>query len=553
MKRTISIVLALGLGVTADVSKADFVFGSPATVANVNSTSRDFKPSISADGLSLYFISNRPGGAGGFDIWAATRETEDDPWDTPVNLGPTINTADNEWGVSISSDGLSLYYDVKQPSASGAIDDIVVATRGTTDDDWGNPVSLGPTVNSSSDDCYACISIDGLSLYFSSNRSGGYGNYDLWVTTRETTDEDWGTPANLGPTVNTSAFEVDPSISADGRILFFTIGMNNCGSRCGYGGTEIWMTRRTTVDDDWSEPVNLGPTINSSAFEDYQNVSADGSTLFFRYSQSGRYGGGDIWQAAIVPIVDFDGSGTVDVADIGIMADHWGTDEPFYDIGPMPWGDGIVDVQDLEVLMRRWGQEAYDPHLITHWKLDESAGDVACDSARQNDAAVLGDPVWRPEGGVAGGALELDGVDDCVVADFVLDPSEGAFSVFAWVRAGAQGQVILSQADGANWLCTDATTGVLMTELKGAGRDSRSLCSDIVITDGSWHRIALVFDGDDRSLYVDNLLAAQDTQAGGPVGCSERLNIGCGNDMAPGTFFTGLIDDVRIYNRAITP
>jgi ketosteroid isomerase-like protein len=360
MKKAILIVLVLVLGVVEETAKADFTFGTPTKVPNINTSSREFKPSISADGLSLYLISNRPGGLGGFDIWVATRETTDDPWDTPVNLGSTINTSDNEWGVSISSDGLSLYYDIKQPGASGAIDDIWVATRETTDDDWGNPVSLGPIVNSSADDCYACISADGLELYFSSPRSGGYGNYDLWVTKRETTEDDWGAPVNLGPTINSSGYEVDPSISADGRVLFFTIGVVNCGSRCGYGGTEIWMTRRATTDDDWSEPVNLGPTINSSAFEDYENVSADGSTLFFRYSQSGRYSGCDIWQAPIIPIVDFNADGIVDTADMDIMVDHWHTDEPTCDIGPMPWGDGIVDAQDMLVLTEYMTEEKVD-------------------------------------------------------------------------------------------------------------------------------------------------------------------------------------------------
>ncbi|UCD52955.1 MAG: LamG domain-containing protein [Phycisphaerales bacterium] len=79
------------------------------------------------------------------------------------------------------------------------------------------------------------------------------------------------------------------------------------------------------------------------------------------------------------------------------------------------------------------------------------------------------------------------------------------------------------------------------------------MCSDIVVTDGSWDRIALVCDGEDRSLYVDDVLVAEDTQAGGPTDCSGGLNIGCGKARASETFFSGLIDDVRIYNRAVRP
>jgi hypothetical protein len=551
MKKRISIVLVLVLCMVAEDVKADFTFGTPTEVPNVNTSSREFKPSISADGLSLYFISNRPGGIGGFDIWVATRETTDDPWGTPVNLGTSINTPDNEWGVSISSDGLSLYFDISQPGTSAAIDDIVVATRETTDDDWGNPVSLGPIVNSSADDCYACISADGLELYFSSPRSGGYGNYDLWVTTRETTDEDWGIPENLGPTVNSSGYEVDPSISADGRILFFTIGMNNCGSRCGYGGTEIWMTMRATTDAPWGEPVNLGPPVNSSAFEDYHNVSADGSTLFFRYSQSGRYSGGDIWQASITPMIDLNADGIVDAADMCILVNNWGTDNSLCDIGPMPWGDGVVDVQDLIVLAEHLFEEVNDPTLIAHWPLDEAEGMFAADSVGDNDAVVLGGIEWQPTGGQINGALELDGVSGYGIAGAVLNPADGPFSVLAWINGGAPGQVIVSQQIASDWLALDGE-GCLMTDLKSSDQNAEPLLSEKVITDGQWHSLGLVWDGSYRTLYVDGVVVAEDTQDS--LESSENgLNIGAGKMTQPGTFFSGLIDDVRIYNRTVSP
>jgi uncharacterized protein (TIGR02246 family) len=216
-------------------------------------------------------------------------------------------------------------------------------------------MNLGPTVNSSADQCYPSISADELALYFNSNRGGGVGAYDLWVTTRETIHDPWGTPVNLGTTVNSSAHDVHPGISADGRTLFFVSYQSG-----GYGQSDMWVTSRATTDDPWGEPVNLGSTVNSSAWEDYPNVSADGSTLFFRASLSGSHSGGDIWQAPIVPVVDFNGDGIVDAADMCIVVDHWGTDEPLCDIGPMPWGDGIIDVQDLLVLTEYLAKEKVD-------------------------------------------------------------------------------------------------------------------------------------------------------------------------------------------------
>ena len=543
--------IVLGVLACAGSAKADFTFGTPTNLGpTVNSPSRDLKPSVSADGLSLFFTSTRPGGLGGMDIWVTTRETTDDPWGEPVNLGSAVNSPAWETGC-ISYDGLSFYFSSTRFRGSNANADLWVTTRDTIHSEWAAPANLGPTVNSSADQCYISISPDELSLYFSSNRSGGHGAYDLWVTTRETISDPWGAPLNLGPTVNTSAFEVDPCISADGRMLLFTTGMNNCGSRCGYGGTELWMARRATIDDPWSEPVNLGPAINSSACEDYPSISADGSTLFFRYSQSGRHSGGDIWQAPIMPIVDFNADGIVDAADVCIMVDSWGTDEPLCDIGPMPWGDGIVDVQDLVVLAEYIGREVDDPTLIAHWALDEAEGMIAYDGEGSHDVTVMGAVVWHPDGGVMDGALELMGTA-FAAADRVLDPSGGSFSVFAWVKGGAAGQAIVSQQAGVDWLTLDPVTGALMTELRSGGRQSEALISDAIIADGAWHRVGFTWDGSNRRLYVDEALVAEDTDVGlgGSVG---NLLLGCGATMTPTTFFTGLIDDVRIYNRAVRP
>jgi len=99
---------------------------------------------------------------------------------------------------------------------------------------------------------------------------------------------------------------------------------------------------------------------------------------------------------------------------------------------------------------------------------------------------------------------------------------------------------------------TDAATGALMTEVSRGGRLGSPLYSEAVITDGAWHHVGLVWDGASRRLYVDDVLAAEDTQTA-LADCFEGLIIGCGKDMTPGGFFTGLIDDVRIYNRVIKP
>jgi hypothetical protein len=142
----------------------------------------------------------------------------------------------------------------------------------------------------------------------------------------------------------------------------------------------------------------------------------------------------------------------VDIQDLLRFIESWGKDDPSVDIGPMPWGDGKVDEKDLEVLMSYWGQEVNDPTLIAHWKLDEVSGMVAADSAGGYDGSLERGPVWQPSGGTVAGAVQFDGVDDRIKTPPVLSPSDGTFSVLAWVKGGAPGQVIVSQVNGANWL-----------------------------------------------------------------------------------------------------
>ena len=91
-----------------------------------------------------------------------------------------------------------------------------------------------------------------------------------------------------------------------------------------------------------------------------------------------------------------------------------------------------------------------------------------------------------------------------------------------------------------------------MTELQSGGRLTKVLYSDAIVNDGAWHRIAFTWDSSHRRLYIDGVLVAEDTEAS-LAECYGALNIGCGKDMAAATFFTGLIDDVRIYKRVVKP
>jgi len=339
-KKTILLGLILALALFANVANADYVFGTPTNLGvPVNSWDHDWKPSIRADGLEMYFTSDRPGGEGTYDIWVSTRATQEDDWGAPTNFGPPINTPDWQNVSCISPDGLELYYNDWG---------LWVVRRATVSDPWGEPENDSLTNINAMGASMSSLSSDGLSAFLYLR-----ADWDLYVSTRPTRDAPWSEPVNLGPTVNgvDSAWEsYCPAISADGLVLVFS-----CNRPGGSGGEDLWMTRRSTIDGPWSEPVNLGPTINSGKWENAPAISADGRSLIFCGNRD--YDDHDIYQASIDPVVDLNTDGIVDSADMVIMVDHWGTDNSSCDIGPMPWGDGIVDVQDLIVLAEHLFEE----------------------------------------------------------------------------------------------------------------------------------------------------------------------------------------------------
>ena len=256
--------------------------------------------------------------------------------------------------------------------------------------------------------------------------------------------------------------------------------------------------------------------------------------------------------------VDFNADRKIDKADVSALIDNWHQDELAYDIAPPPFGDGIVDVQDLIVVADHLFMEIPPAGLIARWKLDEAEGSVAYDSAGVFDGTLSGEASWEPANGKTDGALRFDGADTFVSTPFVLNPSRGPFSVFAWIKGGAPGQVILSQQSGVNWLMADAADGSLRTDLKKPGTIGRNasppgppLISSAIVTDGDWHRIGFVTDVGSRILYVDGVEVAGET-ATSLEPASEGLYIGAGGNLESASFLSGLIDDVRVYETALS-
>ena len=526
-------------GLDVPAAHADFTFGAP---VNIQSTFPLLNPGgyidcFSADGLEMYIESNRAGGQGGYDLWVCKRASPEDDWGPPENLGATINSAREDICSSISGDGLELYFHSDRPGGY-AVYDIYMTKRATRTSPWGPATNLGPKVNSPYPQCYACVLSDGLELYFASGaKRGGYGAMDLFVSRRATASDPWGDAVNLGPAVNSPGNDVCPGRSPDGLLLFFVSDRPG-----GYGNNDIWMTRRASRSAPWELAVNLGPMVNGPNWDEAPFLAPDGSALYFLRNAT-------TWKAPILPIVDFNGDGKVDGKEVLALAEHWGQSHHSFDIKPL-LGDGIVDANDLTVLAGYIGQDVNDPTLIAHWALDETEGMTAADSAGDNDAIVV-NVAWQPTGGQIGGALAFNGKNSLGQSKQpVLDPAKGPFSAIAWVKGGAAGGVIVSQALGANWLYLNQY-GMLTTDVKSSGNAGKSLTSDAHVLDDQWHRVALTWDGTNRTLQMDGVEVARDTQPDLAAASGKVLYLGSGK--TGGAFWSGLIDEVRIYNRAVQP
>lgn len=168
--------------------------------------------------------------------------------------------------------------------------------------EWSEPVNLGPVVNSSANEQNATLARDGLSLYFSSNRPGGSGPLDIWVSQRACTDPDdatcaWQAPVNLGAPINTTGADFAPNLSRDGHLLFFA-------SNRGGGATDLFVSHRADPNDDfaWEDPVPLGPGVNTAAAEQapmYLQNAEDGSANLYFNRGALAQNQADIYVAAV--------------------------------------------------------------------------------------------------------------------------------------------------------------------------------------------------------------------------------------------------------------
>jgi WD40 repeat protein len=277
-------------------------------------------------------------------------------WSEPVNFGPPINTAFVENNAELSPDGLSLYFGSNRPGGFGLVD-IWVSRRACGDCSWEEPVNLGPIINSSAGDAGPGLSHDGHLLFLSSDRTGGHGGNDIYMSRRANRKDDfgWGPLVNLGPDVNTPAAEANPTylqsaedgagnlyfgrgstvnnqdiyyapikrdgvtrgpavavaelnasdplvndaaptVRADGREILF-----HSTRPGGPGEPDMWVSTRRSVHDPWSPPVLFEGPLNSAFLDQQATLASNGRTLLFTSLRPGGQGVQDIWMSSRTP------------------------------------------------------------------------------------------------------------------------------------------------------------------------------------------------------------------------------------------------------------
>jgi len=255
---------------------------------SINSEFTDHSPIISGDESVLIFTSRRESdindemeGDGEFSENIYISYGKDEGWTYPISIGKNINTSGHEASIGMSVDGQKLFIYKSEDEGS-----IYVSTL--NGDEWSAPVKLGPTINTKYRETHASLSADGNKLYFTSDRKGGFGGLDIYVSNKLINGK-WGEARNLGKTVNTESDERAPYIHPDGKTLYFS-----SKGHGGLGGYDIFFSKLNEFET-WTKPENVGFPINTTSDDVFFVPTADGQKAYYTSNKKQGYGKTDIF------------------------------------------------------------------------------------------------------------------------------------------------------------------------------------------------------------------------------------------------------------------
>ena len=263
--------------------------------AQINTDQLEYFPSISADGLSLVFTQRRmEGPKTDEDFWITKRDSQNGSWNQANPLPGNLNTPLNEGAQSLSANGKVMFFtSCGRPGGHGSCD--IYASFYNNQRGWSKPYNLGPDVNTSNWESQPSISPDGKTLYFTRGKSGESKNTDIYFTTLNTAGL-WSRAQKIKGLVNTSGQEGAPFIHFDNRSLYFT-----SNGHPGMGKTDFFVSYRKK-DGAWGAPINLGYPINTSANEFSLVVAPNGKMGFYASEkEEGGMGGMDLYSFDLPP------------------------------------------------------------------------------------------------------------------------------------------------------------------------------------------------------------------------------------------------------------
>ena len=263
----------------------------------INTDAYDGGPSLSANGLELYFVSGRPGALGGpgdQDIYITRRKTSHDDWGPPERVPPPISSPFFDITPSISRDGLTLYFGSNRTGPfSPPLPDLWVAHRASQRSPWGEPENLGAGVNTPLFEGSISVSEDDRTAYFAGTTDAFV--FKLYVTTRNTKHEPFGprTPVELGLDPDWNAY--GPALTLNGHAMFFAAGKDNPFAPRAINN--LYVTARRNRNAPWGPPVFLSSTNCPACFSGLPTISADARTLCWMGDRGDSFGDKDIYCA----------------------------------------------------------------------------------------------------------------------------------------------------------------------------------------------------------------------------------------------------------------
>jgi outer membrane protein OmpA-like peptidoglycan-associated protein len=260
--------------------------------SNINTPYNDYSPTLTADEQTLIITIARPrdkntecaGCQYEEDFFVSYKKNGE--WTKIKDVGPPLNTNRNEGAQCISPDGKTIIFTAcNRPNGHGSCDLYTAKYEGGV---WSNPRNMGSIVNTDTWESQPSISSDGKTIYFTSGRKGGYGGMDIWYTELGK-DGKWQYPQNIGKEINSSGNEMSPFIHPDNQTLYFT-----SEGHLGLGDFDIFISRRD-AEGNWGTPVNIGYPINTHKKETHVIVNAQGNTAYYASEMEGGEGMLDIY------------------------------------------------------------------------------------------------------------------------------------------------------------------------------------------------------------------------------------------------------------------